>query len=310
MTFPMPDRRSHHASLVGHVVEDLTFEPLDAGRLAAEMTGSMTTTGRLARIKDGGFFVFADLAAGDYGLRLTGERLEAREIPVTLPFAPLRLAFPGDNELLVTVAAVDPAERRITFEPAHLPRRIEAGAAVLAAGLETTLTAELAAGPAVAARLESVGGVGGIGGIAPGALVRIVRERSIRLRPDPYAALPPGLTRLVGRVTRAVPAGHPVAGATVRLRRLGETDVEIRDVAGAAIAVLPSSPSVSRPLGTERDVTALTNARGDYHLYFSDAFFPAAVTLEASAPGLATAVRTADAGRGERRRVDFQMEGS
>ncbi len=292
----MTDRLAHRASLVGQVVEDLTFEPLDPGRLAAEMAG------RHARVKDGGFFVFADLAPGDYGLRLAGERLETQEIPVTLPFAPLRLARPGDNELLVTVASTDPAERRITFEPALLPKRIPAGAAVLAAGVETRLAAELAAGPAVGARLESVDG------LAPGMIVRIVRERSIRLRPDPYATLPSGLTRLVGRVTRAVPAGHPVAGATVRLRRLGAAEVEIRDVAGAAIAAIAVIEGTSRPLGTEGDVTARTNARGDYHLYFSDAFFPAAVTLEASAPGLATAVRTADAGRGERRRVDFQME--
>ncbi len=291
----MPDRRDHQAALVGQVVEDLSFEPLDPDRLQADVAGGR----RRAEVKAGGFFVFSDLAPGAYRLRLAGERLEPQEIPVTLPFAPLRLARPGDNELVIAVEAVDAAERRITFEPALLPRPIPAGAPVLAAGVETRLAKELPAGPAVAARLESAGG------LAPGALVRIVRERSIRLRPDPYATLPGGLTRLVGRVARAV-TGQPVAGAEVRLLRLGDAEVEVRDVAGAPIAVVAAGRL--RLLGTERDVACRTNARGDYHLYFPDGLFPAAVTLAASAVGLAPASRTVEVSRGERQAVDFRME--
>jgi hypothetical protein len=292
----MGERFVHRASLVGQAVEDLSYEPLAPGRFTAELVG----TGLRPQYKDGGWFVFSDLPPGGGVLRLSGERLQPQSFAVILPFPPLRLDRPGDNELVVIAATVETVQRaggdelRITFDPVVLPRRIRTGARVLATGFATRLAADLETGTVLSARLES------IAGLNPGAVVRIVRERSVRLKLDPYATVPSGLCRITGRVT--LPAG--VSTATVRLARLDGNAVTVQDVAGAGIATAQLSGR-ERVIGTAADIAVSTDERGIYHLYFPDALFPADATLEALREGQPPASRTVATQKGERKIVDF-----
>src|SRR6266576_78363 len=118
---------SQKASLVGQVVEDLSFDPLEFQRFTAALKGLT----RQAFYKDNGYFAFTNLSAGDYTLILSGERLQTEEIPVTIPSAPIvfdpnrsKLAQmldqvvldqPGSNELSVIVKNVNGANKRISF---------------------------------------------------------------------------------------------------------------------------------------------------------------------------------------------------
>jgi hypothetical protein len=291
------ERLVQRAALAGRVVEDLSYAAVAPG----ELTADLAETDRPPSYKDGGLFVFSDVPDGEYLLRLGGRRFQTRTLAVTLPPPALLLALPGDDELVVVVRAVDAGQRRILFNAVTLPRRIAAGAPVLAPGLETALEAELEPGAVISARLESVEG------LAPGALVRIVRDRSIRLKLDPHAPLPDGATRLVGRVSVAGFPATPVAGAAVRLAAAGGAEVLLEELAGARIATLGEDED-RRVLGTETDVAVRTDGAGEYHLYFLDADFPSEVTLEVSRDGFVPGTVTRQVSPGRRNRIDVELD--
>jgi hypothetical protein len=66
----MIETRNQRVSLVGQVIEDLTFEALSQDRFKAELQGLK----KVPAYKPGGFFVFSDLQRVEYFLRVCGER--------------------------------------------------------------------------------------------------------------------------------------------------------------------------------------------------------------------------------------------
>jgi hypothetical protein len=64
----MPETVSQTASLIGQVIEDMTYEVLSPGEYHVQMVGVK----RPPQYKEGGFFVFSDLRSGVYRLRIVG----------------------------------------------------------------------------------------------------------------------------------------------------------------------------------------------------------------------------------------------
>lgn len=294
----MTDTFNHRAALAGQVIEDVTFEALSAERFTAALLGSR----REPSYKDGGFFVFADVPPGDYTLRLSGERLQAQEFGVTLPLGQVVFEREGDNELAVVVksASTQGGSGRITFDPVPLRRPIRRGALVLGpSGFTTTLAVQLEAGRAAGATLQTVAG------LAAGAIVRIVRDKSVRLKFDPYYTAAPELTSVVGRVADAGPGARPLGGARVRLTKVNNVAVAVETVAGVRLATVGAGTD-KFVLGTETDALTFANQSGDYNLYFTRTDITA-VEVEASLAGFATATQSLGVTPQARNRADFQL---
>lgn len=293
--------------LSGHVVEDLTFAPFRPGAFQAELVSHR----RRPLYKRDGFFVFTNVRAGQYRLRLRAERCDPVEHEVSIPHGPGAFgsppaldnlhAFerPGDNELLVIVDTISSASR-VSFAPEVLPLRIPAGVRVVTSGFEAHLIEPLEPGLVSSARLDTTAG------LSSGAVLRIIRGRSVRLRFNPYDALPRTAMRIVGRVAIMPDPSVSVPGAEVRLLEVNGSPVTVIDVEGAPIATIgPGGTTVV--LGTESDVATRTNLRGDYTLYSARSLPWTSATLRVRRTGFIDAVVTALLLPAARIRVDVQL---
>lgn len=292
---------TQRASLVGQVIEDLTYEALSPRRFKAELTNVKKSP----QYKQGGFFVFSDLAPENYTLRIFGERFQPLEYSVTIPPPNLVIDSAGDNELFVIVRTINDAgnnngNKRITFDPVILNKEIRAGARVLAQGFSTELAAELDVGRNTQAKLDNVAG------LTEGSIVRIIRDRSIRLKFDPYSSRPSELTRIVGQVVLKDAPEIPLEGVQVRLTQVNGVNIVLNDVAGANIATVEIDETQTI-LGAEKDITTMANQKGDYNLYFSQDDFLENITLVATLSGYQPETKTEPIRAGQRKKIDFQL---
>jgi hypothetical protein len=263
------------ASLVGHVVEDLSFANVNPSRFRAELIGR----GDAPQYKDEGFFVFSNLREGGYTLKITGERLQPATFEVEIPAIPperhVFLEPAGDSELIVIARTVeDDAEnvggKKLTFDPVILTRQIRAGSRVVSDSLPpdadpaATLAATLEAGEVSSARVMNADG------LAADSVVRFIRDKSVRMRLDPYYIFESPITRVAGKVVSQQNAERPLAGARVRLTEVNDAPVNETDVHGLRVFTGQDVAGGAIVLGTEKDISALTNERGDYNLYFSN----------------------------------------
>ncbi|HEX8144676.1 MAG TPA: hypothetical protein VF553_19060 [Pyrinomonadaceae bacterium] len=292
----MFDQILQTASLLGHVIEDRSFEGLSPAHFTAELVEATKTP----QYKEGGFFVFSNLNAGNYTLRIFGEQFQTEEFAVVVPSTtPPLLDAPGDDELCVVIRALDNAATKINFDPTFLPQPIKAGAAVVAAAFNGTLAAPLDAGKAASAKLND------LAGLSVGDIVRIIRGKSIRLRYGPYSQLPPDFTRVVGKVVFKDVPTFALAGAAIRLTEVNGAGVSIETVAGVKI-ITTQINGKKVVLGAERDTTTRTNPNGDYNLYFSQTGITS-ITLEAKLAGFQTATKTLSITAKARHRADFEL---
>jgi hypothetical protein len=292
----MREELIHTASLAGLVVEDLVYEPLDPGEYTAELVG----TSAVAYYKRGGIFAFADIAPGAYALRLSGDGFLTQSYGVTLPGPSPLLSISGDNDLIVIVKALNGGSNNITFDPVVIAAGIRAGSPVLADGFSTTLATGLDPGSVTQAKLA------GVGTLAPGSVVRMVRDASIRLKYNPYFDFAVPVTQIAGQVTASGSGGRPIVGAQVRLVSIAGSPVTLTSVAGASVATVVAGGQTI-VLGTSRDVTTFTNSAGDYRFYF-DLDQPSGTTaVEASSPGYVTQAQNVTASPRARTRADFQL---
>jgi hypothetical protein len=296
------------ASLIGQVIEDLTYETLSPQRYGAELMGA----GKSPQYKNGGYFVFSDLASGDYTLLISGERFQAQKYSVTIPIVITAFGSPpsldpypifdpqGENELAVIVKTVNGGGSRITFDEVVLKKEIRSGSAVVASAFFANLSETLDVGKVSQARLTSVAGLG------PGAIVRIIRDRSIRLKFDPYHRFESKLTSIAGNVVPQNFPEVPLEGARVRLTNVNGINVAVNDIAGAKIATIGAG-ATGVVLGAEKDVITFTNQRGDYSFYFEGGKLTGNATLEVSLAGYQTQTGTIAITELARNRADFVL---
>ena len=201
------------ASLIGHVIEDVAYENINPSRFQAELIG----WGSIPQYKQDGFFVFSGLREGNYTVKITGERLQPAMLTVAIPAqTPVFLESRGDNELVVIVRQVaadseNSGSKKITFDPVILIKQIRAGARVvsnsLPANTSAKLIAPLEAGVVSTTRVENADG------LVANSIVRIIRDRSIRMHLDPYYIFDASITRVVGKVVAKQNPALPLAGA-------------------------------------------------------------------------------------------------
>src|ERR1041384_5987144 len=314
----MTESISQKGTIVAQVIEDLSCEPLALDRFTAELyrgpKEKLIRVEKTPQYKDNGYLVFPNVGVGDYTLRVRAEQFQTQQLSLTLAalvldpskrampqiLAQTIVGQPGDNELIVVVTNVNAANKRINFDATTLRKPIPAGVTVLANGAKTTLAEKLDPGNVSSARLSS------LTGIAAGAVVRIVRNRSIRMRFDPYVGSLAGLTRIVGAGTATQPPQPSLPDALVSITEINGKTVTIADVAGAKVATvkLGASPIV---LGTNRDVQTLSDERGFYTLYFANDAVTT-VTLTATLTGYQTATaRNLAVTPGARVRADLRL---
>lgn len=294
----MAEQIAKKASLMGQVIEDLSYDGVDPQRLRVELVG----IDKSAWYKEGGFFAFNEVPPGQYRLLISGERLQPQEFAVTLPFAEPLLGRAGDDELFVVVKTVNDSDGKITFDPVIIRRAIRAGAAARAAGFTSKLAAPLEPGKVSGAKLESVGG------LAVGAVLRLVRGVAVRMKFDPYFQPPPGWTHIVGRVEHKDIPGLALPGAQVRLNQVNDVEVLTESVEGVEVATVEFAGK-KVILGTAADVEAVTNSKGDFNLYFNRSDITA-VTLAASLLNYQTKNQNLTVVVGGRNRADIFLERS
>ena len=294
----MAEQIAKKASLMGQVIEDLSYDGVDPQRLRVEIVG----VAKRAWYKEGGYFCFNEVPPGRYRVRISGERLQPQEFDVTLPFADPLLGRAGDDELIVVVKTVSASDGRVTFDPVNIRRAIRAGAKARTAGFNSKLAATLEPGRVSGAKLESVQGLN------VGAVLRLIRGVAVRLKFDPYFQLPPGWTQVVGRVEHKEIEGLALPGAQVRLRKVNGVNVQTEGAGGLSVSTVEIGGK-KVVLGTDRDVKAVTNSKGDYCLYFNRGDITA-VTLSASLANYETKSRTLTVVTGGRNRADIFLERS
>jgi hypothetical protein len=273
------------AALIGHIVEDLAYENIDPARFQAELVGRAETP----VYKREGFFVFSNLARGQYILKITGQRFQPEIIQALLPAAPavpvedglegevstapLFLDSRGDNELIVVVRTTEDVGgnnggQRINFDPVILNKEIRAGARVFSSGLPAdsfaTLAATLESGEISSARIENAEG------IEENSIIRIVRDASVRMKFDSYYLFPSPITRIVGKVVSERTPETSLAGARVRITGINDSVVTRTEVGGVGIFTGLNTSGNVIVLGAEKDISAVTNEKGDYNIYFSN----------------------------------------
>jgi hypothetical protein len=287
------------ASLVGQVIEDLSYDGVDPQRLRVEIVG----LAKSAYCKEGGFFAFNDVPPGPYRVLVSGERLQPQEFNVTLPLADPLLSRAGDDELVVIVKTVSASDGKITFDPVIIRKAVRAGSTARAAGgFNSKLAAGLEPGKVSGAKLESVQG------LAVGAVLRLIRGPAIRLKLDPYSRMPPNWTLVVGHVGHQNIPGLALPGVQVRLIKVNGVAVQTAGVAGVAIATVDIAGK-KVVLGTDGDVKAVTNDKGDFCLYFNRSDITA-VTLSASLLNYKTKNQNVTIVAGGRNRADIFLERS
>lgn len=294
----MAEHIAKKASLMGQVIEDLSYEGVDPQRLRVELAG----VARPAFYKEGGFFAFNEVPPGQYRVLISGERLQPQEFNVTLPLADPLLGRAGDDELFVIVKTVSASDGKITFDPVIIKRGIRAGTTARAAGFTSKLAAALERGKVSGAKLESVQGLN------VGAVLRLIRGLAIRMKFDPYWQTPPGWTLIVGRVEHKNITGLALPGVQVRLRKVNGVDVQTAGVAGVSVATADIAGK-KVVLGTDGDVKTFTNSKGDFCLYFNRSDINA-VTLSASLLNYKTKNQNIAVVLGGRNRADIFLERS
>jgi hypothetical protein len=294
----MAEQIAKKASLMGQVIEDLSYDGVDPQSLRVEIVG----VAKRAWYKEGGYFCFNEVPPGRYRVRVSGERLQPQEFDVTLPFADPLLGRAGDDELIVVVKTVSASDGRVTFDPVNIRRAIRAGAKARAAGFNSKLAATLEPGRVSGAKLE------GVGGLNVGAVLRLIRGVAVRLKFDPYSRLPPGWTQVVGRVGHKEIEGLALPGAQVRIRKVNGVNVQTEGAGGLSVTTVEIDGK-KVVLGTDRDVKAVTNSKGDFCLYFNRSDINA-VTLSASLANYESKSRTITVVTGGRNRADIFLERS
>jgi hypothetical protein len=284
------------ASLIGHVIEDLTYDNVRQTQFQATLVGLAQTP----QYKRGGFFVFSDLPPGTYTLWIASQRFQPFEQRIVMPHPDLILEAPGSNEVFVRVSSLNAT--RVTFDTIRLTQPIRAGASLLGpAGFTATLAAGMDQGRVMEARIENVAGT-----LAAGDLVRIIRDRSIRLHFNPYTTLPVVRARVIGTVRRQNGPELTLQGVQVRLIQVNGTHVVLHDVEGVSIATV-TLDGTSLILGSERDITTQTNQQGDYNLYFSAGDELTNVTVEVTRDGFQPQIIPIPINAGQRQRIDVQL---
>jgi hypothetical protein len=286
----MTDRLLRRASVALKPVDDLTSSLVQSAEIRTAASAGV------ALRKSDGFFVFSNLPDGAHTITIEEPSYRTFDIVLSLPLPNedrLLLSIQGENEEFLVVSSVDAPSRTLTFQSRTFRPALRAGSPVITSRVVTALSEELEGEGVVSAVVDDVGT--GATLIQPGDFVRIVRERLVRLRPGPYYPFEDETKRLTGAMIDAL-TSQPIVGGEARLQRVDNVAVSSRNVGTSSAnraRIYFFDSGTPRIIGTERDISATTDARGRFAFTFSQrlSFDPTSLRLRFSAPGYVTTNR-------------------
>jgi hypothetical protein len=278
----MVDSLVGRLSFFGRVTDDFRREPAWQGEYRVTLQQTSPTE---ALYKQDGHFVFSDLAPSPtaYAFRLLDGLYQGRQFDKLLPStAPVEIAYDGEDEAYVFTKTVNPATKQVTFDAIPFLPPVRAGATVLAeGGFSTTLAEDLAGVDVTTAVLTSVAGLSG------GKLMRVVRSHCLRAKAGPYYPFPTGMTVLLLKVVEDNPEETPLPAATAHLQQVNATALSSTTVGAVSLrhVALGGAPPNALVLGTDVDLDAVTEARGNAVFYFPGQFALTSLQLAVSRAG-------------------------
>jgi len=250
-------------SFFGRIADALSREPASYQDLQVHLDAPP----REALYKPGGFFAFAGLKTSPdkYRFRLESTLYQRRSFEESLPgAAPVELALAGEDEIYLVVKSVIVGSKNVKFDAIPMMPLAPRGAPVLGAGgFSATLAADLVGVDVSSAALDSVSG------LAPGALLRVIRSRSLLAKPGPYYPFPPATTVLKVKIVEDAADGRPLEGARAKVLELDGVAPASTNVGGVSLrhVTLPGPPARHVVIGPDGDLETLTNPRGHAALF-------------------------------------------
>lgn len=248
-------------SLHGRLADDLTRATVPGRHFQATVTGSTEPALR----KEDGHFVFVDLQPSptSYEIRLDAPGYQRRVVQASISaVGPVEVAFPGEDELIVIVTAVDAVNRRVSFDAVPFLPTIRADSQVFGpAAFNATLDDALEGGDVQFATLSTVAG------LALGDLLRIVRSANLIVKPSSYYRFDPDMTLVAIKVVENTADDPPLSDVALAIDQVSAQPLTPVTVGGVVIHTVALGP-VTLPLGPDRAIHATTNARGDAIFYY------------------------------------------
>ncbi len=275
----MIDRLAGRLSFFGRLTDDFRREPAWQGEYRVTLRQVPPAE---ALYKQDGHFIFSDLAPSPtaYDFQLLDGLYQGRQFSKGLPTtAPVQISYDGEDEVYAFTKTVKLGTKQITFDAIPFLPVVRAGATVLGeGGFSTTLADDLAGVDVTTAVLTSVTGLG------TGKLVRIVRSACLRGKAGPYYPFPGGTTVLLLKVVEDNPEETPLAGATAHLLQVNGITPSSTTVGGVVLRHVPLG-GATPVLGTNADLDAVTEARGNAVLYFPGHFALTSLQIAVSRAG-------------------------
>ncbi len=271
------ETRTTRVSLFGRFADALTQQSI----LPSAFEATLERSGSNPIYKNDGWFAFINLEAraASYSITVQGRAYRTREISASLPtLDALALAREGEDELYISITAVDAPENRIEFDSIPFLQTIGAGAAVIGGGGFSAILQEPLEGEDVDFALLST-----VASLAPDDELRIVRSDRLLLRPGPYYRFPEPATVLSARFLENAPAAAPVAGVQMVLDQVNGIGTTTIDVGGVVLHRIQLG-SRSVILGPVSAVEVHSNLRGEALLDFPSHLSITSLRLQVSHP--------------------------
>lgn len=224
--------------------------------------------------KQDGYFAFSDIkeSVSDCEFHYTANHYQSRKIKKDLPPAFLgELKYDGEDELYIVIANEEDVEingetkKKVFFDSIPFVKTIPRGARVYGEnGLSTTLAQPLEGERVGFAIIEEYSP-----NVGQDKILRIVRSNNIIMRPGPYYPFEGNTTLLALKFSDdSMPLGElPVADVKCEIKEVNQEPVETTQVVSLDIKTV-TIDGKKLILGTEKDITTYSNARGNVVFYY------------------------------------------
>lgn len=259
-----------HVSIYGRIADSLTRAVISK----REFKVMLIDYPKEPVYKTDGYFVFSDifpssleyefLVQGDkYDQRLLRSKISPGDPSVSLEV--LELNYPGEDELYVYATHVNNGQKKVSFTTQPFIPTIQAGSLVIGQDGFTGVLAETLEGcDKDFAILRSVAELNNE------TFLRLVRSHSITLQPNPYYSFPSDTT-IVSLKIRTDSLGQSVIpDARLEILEVNDMPLLTSDVGDLTLKSvrLDGTPKSTLVLGTEKDITRISNRNGAAVFYF------------------------------------------
>lgn len=282
------EKTSQQASLIASAIDEFTLETIKTGLHAKLLSWDGDPI-----YKRDGYIIFTDVIRGAYQLRIVANGFQPSLYQLELPLLDdLFFDCAGENELIVVARSVDHTTREVSFDTLKYVRSIPKGSGVVSHNFFAQLDADLEGASVSKLKLTSTFG------LMSSSILRIIRGKQLRLKPDPYYKFPPSTTLLTGKV---VYQSHPdiaIENAEISITEIVSSTIEpivLEEIKGPdetfGVRIATATFGGEKfALGTEKDVKVISNHEGDFIFRFKNDLFFDFITVETKLSGFKTKI--------------------